>query len=207
MSAQSPCHEQQPFSWAVLTVPIFLSHTHTHCTKTCTHSLPHIVPTHAFSPSLTHCSNTCAHSLPHKHRTNMCTHTNTVPTHALSPSLTNAVPTRALSPQRDFPHSHTNTHHTNACALSLTHTHCPTHPPSPLRIVPSHSSMTAMASGGGILPAWGSHADGGGEDGEALYVKLGDGQQRMVHPVQEREDAHAQGWTLLNVPAHRATGQ
>ena len=207
MSAQSPCHVLHPFSWAVLTVPIFLSHTH--CTKTCTHSLtlyqhmhslPHSHTVRTRAPSLPHKHHTNMCTLPHsrKHRTNMCT---------LPHSHKHCTNSRTFTP-KGFPSlSHTHTHHTNVCALSLTHTHthCPTPPPPPP--VPSHSSVTAMASGGGILPAWGSQADGGGEDGEALYVKLGDGQQRMVHPVQEREDAHAQGWTLFNVPAHRTTGQ
>ena len=144
MSAQSPCHVLHPFSWAVLTVPIFLSHTH--CTKTCTHSLtlyqhvhslPHSHTVRTRAPSLANTIPTCALSL---------THTNTVPTHALSPSLTHCSNTCAPSlPHKHhtnmctLPHSHK--HRTNMCTLPHSHT-VPTHALSPQRDFPLTNTHT-----------------------------------------------------------------
>ena len=104
-------------------------------------------------------------------------------------------------------HTHTNTHtHAQSppYAFSLT-SHL--HTVSILKPLSSCSSLIAKTSWVSILPVWRSYADSGGEDGETFYVKLGDGQQGVMHPVQEREDAHAQCRTLLNVPANRGTRQ
>ena len=149
MSAQSPCHVLHPFSWAVLTVPIFLSHTH--CTKTCTHSLtlyqhmhslPHSHTVRTRAPSLPrkHHTNTCTLPHSHKHRTNTCTlslthtlfeHMRSLPPsqtpyqHVHSPSLTQTPYQHVHSPSlTQTPYQRTH-FHPKGISLPLTHTHTP----------------------------------------------------------------------------------